>query len=58
MFCSLLHMYALTGVARASQETDKATIDVEAQDDGILAKIIVRLCTFYVFACILNPRLR
>lgn len=23
------------------QETDKATIDVEAQDDGILAKIIV-----------------
>ncbi len=25
-----------------SQETDKATIDVEAQDDGILAKIIVR----------------
>jgi hypothetical protein len=24
------------------QETDKATIDVEAQDDGILAKIIVR----------------
>lgn len=26
----------------APQETDKATIDVEAQDDGILAKIIVR----------------
>ena len=25
----------------ASQETDKATIDVEAQDDGILAKILV-----------------
>ena len=25
------------------QETDKATIDVEAQDDGILAKIIARL---------------
>jgi hypothetical protein len=23
------------------QETDKATIDVEAQDDGVLAKIIV-----------------
>jgi len=23
-------------------ETDKATMDVEAQDDGILAKIIVR----------------
>ena len=24
------------------QETDKATIDVEAQDDGVLGKIIVR----------------
>lgn len=24
------------------QETDKATIDVEAPDDGVLAKIIVR----------------
>jgi hypothetical protein len=23
------------------QETDKATIDVEAQDDGVLGKIIV-----------------
>lgn len=30
------------------QETDKATIDVEAQDDGILAKIIVSLCTVYL----------
>jgi pyruvate dehydrogenase E2 component (dihydrolipoamide acetyltransferase) len=28
--------------SRVTQETDKATIDVEAQDDGILAKIIVR----------------
>ena len=25
-----------------SQETDKAVIDVEAQEDGILAKIVVR----------------
>ena len=24
------------------QETDKAVIDVEAQDDGVLAKIVVR----------------
>ena len=24
------------------QETDKATIDVEAQDDGVLGKILVR----------------
>jgi biotin-requiring enzyme len=24
------------------QETDKATMEVEAQDDGVLAKIIVR----------------
>ena len=28
-------------VGSSPQETDKATIDVEAQDDGILAKIIV-----------------
>lgn len=28
------------------QETDKATIDVEAQEDGILGKILVRLCCF------------
>lgn len=28
------------------QETDKASIDVEAQDDGILAKIIVRIFPF------------
>lgn len=26
-------------------ETDKATMDVEAQDDGLMAKIIVSLCT-------------
>jgi hypothetical protein len=25
-----------------AQETDKATIDVEAQDDGVLGKILVR----------------
>ena len=24
------------------QETDKATIDVEAQDDGVMGKILVR----------------
>lgn len=27
---------------RRQQETDKATMDVEAQDDGVMAKIIVR----------------
>lgn len=27
------------------QETDKATIDVEAQDDGIMGKILVSLVT-------------
>lgn len=27
----------------ALQETDKATIDVEAQDDGVLGKIFVRI---------------
>lgn len=30
-----------TGDVLVEIETDKATIDVEAQDDGILAKIIV-----------------
>lgn len=34
-----------TGTHVITQETDKATIDVEAQDDGILAKIIVRIPT-------------
>ncbi len=29
--------------SKERQETDKATIDVEAQDDGIMGKIIVRL---------------
>ena len=33
-------------MTRTRQETDKATIDVEAQDDGILAKIIVRPLVF------------
>lgn len=29
------------------QETDKATIDVEAQDDGVIAKIIVRFLVHF-----------
>lgn len=29
-------------VSKLTQETDKATMEVEAQDDGVLAKIIVR----------------
>jgi hypothetical protein len=36
-------------VTRTLQETDKATIDVEAQDDGILAKIIVCFLAFVSF---------
>lgn len=38
------------------KETDKATIDVEAQDDGILAKIIVSplRCSCRVFSAILR----
>ena len=32
-----------TGDVLVEIETDKATIDVEAQDDGVLAKIIVRI---------------
>lgn len=27
------------------QETDKATIDVEAQDDGVMGKILVSTCS-------------
>ena len=34
-----------TGDVLVEIETDKATIDVEAQDDGILAKIIVSVLT-------------
>ena len=34
-----------TGDVLVEIETDKATIDVEAQDDGIMAKIIVGLTT-------------
>jgi len=41
----LVYFLQLTPLISSSpfprQETDKATIDVEAQDDGILAKIIV-----------------
>lgn len=37
----------------ALQETDKAVIDVEAQEDGILAKIVVRGS----FVVVLTPRL-
>lgn len=37
------------------QETDKAVIDVEAAEDGILAKIIVRLISlFSPFDSLLN----
>lgn len=32
-----------SGLNTYVQETDKATMDVEAQDDGVVGKIIVRL---------------
>lgn len=35
--------YMIVVVKFSVQETDKATIDVEAQDDGVLGKIIVRV---------------
>ena len=38
--------YVPLTVQSALQETDKATIDVEAQDDGVLGKIIVRRSVF------------
>jgi hypothetical protein len=38
---SLLASACPRKLTHSSQETDKATIDVEAQDDGVLAKIIV-----------------
>jgi hypothetical protein len=43
------HVFHLRLVIRTRQETDKATIDVEAQDDGIIAKIIVRPLVFVFF---------
>lgn len=49
-FCATSHAFSPENASIATplltpystQETDKATIDVEAQDDGVLAKIIVR----------------
>lgn len=42
--------FALSGIWRGSelirtisQETDKASMDVEAQDEGVLVKIVVRV---------------
>jgi len=43
--CSSYHSVILISFAHDIcylQETDKATVDVEAPDDGVLAKIIVR----------------
>ena len=42
-------------ISHTRQETDKATIDVEAQDDGILAKIIVRPLVFVCFELYPHP---
>ena len=39
---SKTHLRLQRVTTRRLQETDKAVIDVEAQDDGILAKIVVR----------------
>ena len=37
---------------RPVQETDKAVIDVEAQDDGIMGKILVCILPTTVISCI------
>lgn len=39
---SFHHCCAFTHTLLRVQETDKATIDVEAQEDGVVAKILVR----------------
>lgn len=46
----MLNRIVTRDVAHSSsyQETDKATIDVEAQDDGILGKILVRVPMMHV----------
>ena len=41
--CSTLCPYV--DIFSTAQETDKAVIDVEAQDDGIMGKILVRFLT-------------
>lgn len=37
----LVHVVSVSLTLSVIQETDKATIDVEAQEDGIVAKILV-----------------
>jgi hypothetical protein len=52
LFLSLDCLHVLTNgtTCVCLQETDKATIDVEAQEDGIMGKIIVSaLSTLLVF---------
>jgi pyruvate dehydrogenase E2 component (dihydrolipoamide acetyltransferase) len=54
--CQVMFLSSLTHtVTHTRQETDKATIDVEAQDDGILAKIIVRPLVFLSFDLYPHP---
>jgi hypothetical protein len=42
---------------RPVQETDKAVIDVEAQDDGIMGKILVCILPTTVISCIPTRRM-
>ena len=42
---------------RPVQETDKAVIDVEAQDDGIMGKILVWFLPTIVIGCIPTRRM-
>ncbi len=54
--CSILSLSCTSNITRGltlclvstnPQETDKATIDVEAQDDGVVVKIIVRFLVHF-----------
>lgn len=40
--CECYLSFSVNLAQEVSQETDKATIDVEAQEDGIMGKILVR----------------
>lgn len=46
---------SLPTLTSSPQETDKATMDVEAQEDGVLAKILVRLSLHVDWGCVLTP---
>lgn len=52
-----LRWYTSDDLSSTVQETDKAVIDVEAQDDGIMGKIMVCFLPITVLGCILTRRM-